>query len=128
MRTKIKRGIFFSLGAFFVALAVAGILLPLLPTTPFLILAAMFFSKSSTRYHQWLLNNKHFGPLITKWETYRCIPLYAKKLSFIMIAVFGGSSIYVIPVVFVKVITILLIAYALYFIYKIPNCTPQQLK
>jgi uncharacterized protein len=126
MRTKIKRGLFFSLGLFFIVLAIAGVMLPLLPTTPFLLLAAMFFAESSPRTHQWLLNNRHFGPIIRNWEQFRCIPGFAKKLSFMMIAVFGASSIYVIPILWVKLLTITLIAYALYFIRNIPTCLEDQ--
>ena len=56
------------LGLFFVGLGAAGALLPVLPTTPFLILAASCFAKSSDKWYRWLLNNKQFGPAIRDWE------------------------------------------------------------
>lgn len=59
-----KNQIFIVLGIANVALGVAGILLPLLPTTPFLLLAAYFFAQSSERLHGWLLTHKHLGPYI----------------------------------------------------------------
>lgn len=54
---------FFSLG-----LGVAGVFLPVLPTTPLVLLSAWCFSKSSDRYYQWLLNHRWFGDIIRRWE------------------------------------------------------------
>jgi hypothetical protein len=51
-----------------VVLGVIGIFLPIMPTTPFILLAAWCFARSSERFHQWLLDNKHFGPIIREWE------------------------------------------------------------
>ena len=68
MRTKVKNGLIIALGWFFVVLAIIGVLLPILPTTPFLILALALFSKSSPRFHKMLLDNKWFGPSLKQWE------------------------------------------------------------
>ncbi len=51
-----------------VVLGVIGIVVPLLPTTPFILLAAASFAKSSPRFHQWLLNHKFFGPIINSFK------------------------------------------------------------
>lgn len=111
-----------SLGFMFIALAVLGVFLPLLPTTPFILVAAFLFSKSSDRWHQWLLANKLFGPILHSWESSRCIPYFAKMLSFSMIAVFGSISIFTLPFLWLKISTFLLIAYACYFIVNIKTC------
>ena len=66
-------------------LGILGIFLPLLPTTPFILLAAFLFARSSTRMHQWLLNNPHFGATISQWETSRSIPVQAKKRAMVLI-------------------------------------------
>ncbi|MFC2073954.1 YbaN family protein [Campylobacterota bacterium] len=125
MQTRFKKILFMSLGFFFILLAVLGVLLPLLPTTPFIILSAFLFSKSSDRWHQWLLSNKVFGPILNKWECYRCIPRFAKLLSFSMIALFGSFSVVSIPFLWLKVVTILLIAYGYYFIANIQTCAKE---
>ncbi len=68
-------------GSICVALGVAGILLPLLPTTPFLLLAAALFLRSSPRLHARLLNNRWLGVYIRSFQVHRAIPLRAKIVS-----------------------------------------------
>jgi len=122
MRKRLKKTLYMLLGFLFILLGILGVFLPLLPTTPFIILAAFLFSQSSEKYHQWLLNNKVFGPILYNWENSRCIPNFAKKLSFIMIAIFGSYSLYVIPILAVKILTLALLTYGCYFIYNIHTC------
>jgi len=122
MREKMKRTVYMMLGFMFIVLGLLGVFLPLLPTTPFIILAAFFFSKSSERWHQWLLSNRVFGPILYNWECSRCIPRFAKLLSFSMIALFGSFSVITLPFLWLKVVTVLLIAYACYFIANIQTC------
>ena len=62
-------------------LGIAGIFLPLLPTTPFLLLAAFCFSKASPRLHRWLIEHPVTGPLILDWQKNRVIRLRAKILA-----------------------------------------------
>ena len=63
------------------ALAVVGIFLPLLPTVPFLLLAAACFARSSERFHTWLLNHPQLGPMLRGYLEGRGIPLRAKLVS-----------------------------------------------
>jgi uncharacterized membrane protein YbaN (DUF454 family) len=81
------------LGLIFLALGGIGVLLPLLPTTPFVILAAACFARSSPRMHGWLLRSKVFGPLLADWEKNRCVSRNVKLLALVMMAVVGGASI-----------------------------------
>lgn len=67
-----------------------GIFLPLLPTTPFVLLAAFCFSRGSARWEAWLLQHPRFGPMVRNWRAYRVIPLRAKQLATVMMA-FGSA-------------------------------------
>lgn len=75
-----------------VALALVGVFVPLLPTTPLLILAAACFARSSPRFHRWLLDTRLFGPLLREWEATGSIPLGAKVWALTLMALVGGAS------------------------------------
>ncbi|MEI4485388.1 YbaN family protein [Frigidibacter sp. MR17.14] len=70
-----------TLGSLALALAVIGLLLPLMPTVPFALAAAFCFARSSERIHQWLLNHRHLGPPIRNWQERRSIGRRAKWLA-----------------------------------------------
>lgn len=72
-------------GHFFLGLGILGAFLPVLPTTPFLLLAAYFYSKSNHELHDWLLNHKTFGPPLRDWHEQKVIGLKAKILASAMI-------------------------------------------
>jgi uncharacterized membrane protein YbaN (DUF454 family) len=92
MPTKIKYILLIILGWFFIILAVIGAVLPLLPTTPFLIVALACFAESSPRFHQMLLNNKWFGPPLAQWESTNTIRRKIKhKVMLLIIVTFGIS-------------------------------------
>jgi uncharacterized membrane protein YbaN (DUF454 family) len=63
------------------AAAAVGVLLPLIPTTPFVILAAFAFMKSSQRLHDWLISSRVFGPMIVDWREYGAIGRTAKRVA-----------------------------------------------
>jgi uncharacterized protein len=72
------------LGSFALVLAVLGIFLPLLPTTPFLLLASACYARGSPRLHQWLRNHRSFGKYLRDFEDGRGIPLRGKVLALAM--------------------------------------------
>lgn len=63
-----------------------GVLLPVLPATPFLLLAAACFARSSDRFYRWLLNHRAFGPLVREWRQHRSIPYRMKVFAIAMMA------------------------------------------
>ena len=73
------------IGCIAVVLAILGVFLPLLPTTPFLLLASACFARGSTRMHGWLLGNKLFGPDLRNIEEGRDIPLRAKVITLVLL-------------------------------------------
>jgi hypothetical protein len=92
LKSFFKKHLFVLLGWFFVLLGIIGILLPLLPTTPFLLIASALFSKSSPRLHQMLLKNAWFGPIIRQWEENKTLSRKIKyKASFLIISAFSIS-------------------------------------
>lgn len=75
------------------ALGLAGVFLPVLPTTPFMLLAAACFARSSPRFHRWLLGHRTFGPIVSEWERHRAIPWRAKLWAIGLMSTTLGASI-----------------------------------
>lgn len=82
-------------GSLALLLGIIGAFLPVLPTTPFVLLAAFCYSRASVRFHAMLLDNRVFGPLIREWHETRTIPRRAKCLGLSMMAVSFTVSIMV---------------------------------
>lgn len=86
------RWLWAALGLLALGLGAIGIFLPLLPTVPFLLLAAFFFARSSERLHNWLLTHRVFGPPIENWNRSSAISRRAKiAASLSILAAFGLS-------------------------------------
>ena len=81
MPNPLFRAVWLAFGGVCVALATAGAVLPLLPTTPFLLLAAFAFARSSPRLHAWIMGHKRFGPLIRDWHEHGAISRRTKQVS-----------------------------------------------
>lgn len=80
-----KKNIFIILGFVSLALGILGSFLPILPTTPLVLLAAYFFSKGSKRWYEWLISLPKFGRMIEEWNDYQIIGTKAKVICFISI-------------------------------------------
>jgi uncharacterized membrane protein YbaN (DUF454 family) len=92
-------------GILAVGLGVVGIFVPLLPTTPFLLLAAACFARSSPRLHAWLLNNRWFGSYIRHYREHRAISLPAKVVSLALLwGVIGYTAIAVVTALWLRVL------------------------
>jgi hypothetical protein len=76
--SRLVRAVFVVLGTLFVVLGIIGLVVPVLPTTPFLLLAAACYARGSRRGYEWLLANPASGPLIREWQQHRAIPWRTK--------------------------------------------------
>ena len=105
----LSRWVLTSAGTFLVALGILGIFLPLLPTTPFLLLAAACYARSSERFYHWLLNNRWFGNYLKNYWEEKGIPLKIKVLSisFLWITI-GYSAVFVVQILLGKIILLLI--------------------
>lgn len=85
MMTTLRRHLYLAGGWLSLSLAFLGLFLPLLPTTPFVLLAAMCFSRGSERLYQWLLAQPTFGPLLRDWQQHGVIRLRVKFVTTVLI-------------------------------------------
>ncbi|MFB6348413.1 YbaN family protein [Moraxella sp. ZJ142] len=81
------RVLFFALGVLFLALGLVGVVVPGMPTTVFVLLAAYCWARSSRRFYLWLLSHRLFGKMIIDWQTRRAMPRFAKYLAWLMMSV-----------------------------------------
>lgn len=112
-------------------LAFVGVFVPLLPTVPFVLLAAICFSKSSDRFHSWLMAHRHFGPIIHNWQTNRSMPKRVKIMAMATIFCSGALSIYMITAISLKLLVATLLLIPVFIILRLPsseNLVPSTLK
>jgi uncharacterized protein len=115
------RPLWIALGFASLAAGVAGAVLPLLPTTPFLLLAAYSFAQSSPRLHAWLIAHPQFGPLIEDWRQYGAIARRTKVVALlVMVVTLGGSAAFGVPA-WVLAIQAVVLAGAATFIVTRPD-------
>ncbi len=121
-KNKLVRLIYVFIGSIFVGLAIIGIFIPGLPTTPFLILAAYFYIRSSNKLYNWLINNKILGVYIKGYLSGKGMPLRAKIISLILMWVFGSLAIlYGIPdsLLYIKLIVFILLLIGTIFLLRV---------
>jgi hypothetical protein len=114
------RGIYLTVGFAALILGAVGIVVPVLPTTPFVLLAAACFARSSRRFHDMLLANRIAGPIIREWVEYRSIPRRVKRWVYLLLALSFGSSILVMPSVGYQVMLAVLGVILTVFVWRIP--------
>jgi uncharacterized membrane protein YbaN (DUF454 family) len=92
-----------------VAIGILGIFVPVLPTTPFLLLGAACYARSSQRFYDWLLNNKYFGNYIRNYRERKGMPLKGKVLALALLwATIGCSVAFAVEILFVRVLLIVI--------------------
>lgn len=109
-------------GTLFLVLGILGIFLPLLPTTPFVLLAAACYARGSRRFYDWLLANRTFGPMIFEWRRHRSIPYRTKITSIaLMVATLGVSIVFFVESLQIKLLLTLMGLALAVWMYRIPS-------
>lgn len=112
-------------GTVFVIIGGMGVVLPLLPTTPFLLLAAVCYARSSERLYRWLLYNRWFGSYIRNWHEGKGIPMKTKVLSILfLVLTIGYSAAVIVPFFIGKVALIIVAVCVSLHILSIPTLKP----
>ena len=96
-RARWRRWIWLVCGAICLATGFVGIVLSLLPTTPFVLLAAYCFSRGSDQYERWLLAHTRFGPMVRDWRVNRAVPRRAKQIAFVTMFLSSVIAWWVLP-------------------------------
>lgn len=121
-----KRTILIIIGWLAVVLATLGVVLPLLPTTPFLLLAAWCFARSSPRFHYWLLYRSWFGSYLRHWQQHRALPPGAKLRAIIFIVITFAVSLYVVQILWVRLFLLMMMGALLFFMWRMPVVDEKQ--
>ncbi|WP_246616405.1 YbaN family protein [Thaumasiovibrio subtropicus] len=108
-------------GAVALILGIVGIVLPLLPTTPFILLSCACFSRGSERLHHWLISHPRFGPVIVNWQEHRSLSPVVKKRALVMIVLSFAFSIYMMPLPAVKSAVGVMGVVLFIWIYRLPE-------
>jgi hypothetical protein len=116
----LKRFVFFFLGLLAVVLSILGAVLPLLPTAPFVLLAAWCFSKSSPKFEAWLLRHPRMGPFIVNWRERRVVPLRAKQLAWGGMALSCSVSAVLLPLP-LGLLPALVCSGVAFYLYRLPS-------
>ncbi len=118
----IVRGVLLACGALCVALGAVGLVLPVLPTTPFMLLAAFCFARASPALHRRLVASRVFGPTIREWQRHRAIPWRTKLTAIaLMSATLAVSIVFFVRPLGLKIMLALLGVGLAAWLYRIPS-------
>lgn len=115
------RALLCAAGWVFVALALLGVALPLLPTTPFVLLAAACFARGSERFHGVLLTSALFGPTLRAWEEDRSIPARVKPTAIVLVVVtIGTSAVFFVDATWARAVMVAVAVAIVTFLARLP--------
>jgi uncharacterized membrane protein YbaN (DUF454 family) len=116
------RGLFLAAGTVALLLGLIGIFLPLLPTTPFVLLAAACYARGSRRFYDWLLAQRTFGPIVHEWQQHRSIPYRTKITAIVLMSLTLATSIvFFVKPVWLKAILAVAGAGLAIWLYRVPS-------
>lgn len=115
-----QRLIFNLIGGLSLCLGFIGIFLPVLPTTPFVLLASACFMRGSPRFHLWLHQHPTFGPIIDNWHQHRAVTKKVKLRGSIAMLLSFSFSIYIVPHNWLKIMLIVMLVLLLGWFIRLP--------
>ena len=113
-------------GTLSLGLGILGIVLPILPTTPFLLLAAICYSRSSERFYVWLLTNRMFGQYIRDWRENKGLTIGMKLWVIFVLVGTMSISIFIVPVFVVKILLVCIGTFITGYIFSLPTKRPDE--
>lgn len=118
----VKRQMYLILGAIFFVTGLIGVILPILPTTPFMILAAGCFAKSSPRFHQALLNNRWIGEDLQRWEKeHTMLRATKKRATWVIVIMFSISIAILMGKLWLQIMLVVIALTLLFFLWRVPE-------
>ena len=120
-----QRALWLAAGAVSLLLGFIGIFLPLLPTTPFVLLAAFCFSRGSQRCERWILQHPRFGPMVRDWREQRAVPLRAKQVAIGMMALGSAWAWWLMPA-HLGWLPALMCAVVALWMWRLPTAPPRR--
>ncbi|WP_034912834.1 MULTISPECIES: DUF454 family protein [Erwinia] len=123
-----QRIILLIIGWLAMGLATLGVVLPLLPTTPFLLVAAWCFARSSPRFHHWLLYRSVFGRYLRHWQQHRALPPRTKGRMIVVTLATFALSLWLVNILWVRLMLICLLAGLIIFMLRLPVVDDEQQK
>ena len=125
--SKVKKGIYICIGLVAFALGAIGVILPILPTTPFLLLASFFFAEGSQRFYTWFINTKVYKKHLESFVKERAMTLKQKVILLAFADTMIAIPLITVDVLPMRITLIALILFKLYyFIFKIKTITPEE--
>ena len=123
-----KRWCLMGLGWLAFVTGIVGIVLPLLPTTPFLLLALWCFNRSSPRFHYWLLHRSWFGKTLRHWDKHHGLLPGAKVRAIVFVLLTFAVSLYVVKFWWVRGILLVILVVLLIFLSRLRVIEPNEIK
>lgn len=122
-KQRVVRALLIVAGTISLALGAIGLFLPILPTTPFLLLSAACYMRSSERLHSWLINNRWFGEYIRNYQSGKGIPLKTKiiALSFLWLAILYSTFFVVDEIIFAQIALLIIAAGVSLHLIRLPT-------
>mgnify|MGYP001174091332 FL=1 len=117
MKRQLKNSLLITFGSIAFVFGILGVFLPLVPTTPLLLLAAACYVRSSQKLYRWLIHNKWFGQYIENFRSGQGIPLRAKVSGIVVLWLsIGITAVFVVPFYAVKIALVLMAAVVTWYI------------